>query len=76
MLLTKLADTRIHGLSIKGRGFIDRSYIQLLQASGLRVYIWTINDAERAEHYRNIGADGIITDRAEALRRTINKTEQ
>jgi glycerophosphoryl diester phosphodiesterase len=43
-ILKKLANSSIETLSIKDREFIDENYIQSLKSTGLRVYVWTIND--------------------------------
>lgn len=74
-ILAKVSDVAVDGLSIKGRAFIDGPYIRSLKATGLRVYVWTINHAERAEYYKSIGVDGVITDYARLLRRTVSALE-
>jgi glycerophosphoryl diester phosphodiesterase len=43
-ILKNLANSSIETLSIKDREFIDENYIQSLKSTGLRVYVWTIND--------------------------------
>ncbi len=68
-IIKKVAGINIHGISVKGRRFINADYIESLKSSGLRVYVWTINDPERAEYYRSIGVDGVITDRIEEMRK-------
>lgn len=54
-------------LSIKGRNFLDNDYIKALKLTGLRVFVWTINDAKRVLFYESIGIDGIITDKIPSL---------
>ena len=63
-LLSRLALHGLDGVSIKGRRFIDRRFVEVLKSGGLQVYVWTINDLTRADYYRDIGVDGIITDLA------------
>lgn len=57
----------IDRVSIKGRSFIDKRFIDTISATGREVHVWTINDPERAAHYQRLGVDGLITDRVEGL---------
>ena len=68
-IIKKIAGMNIHGISIKDRRFTNAPYIEALKSSGLIVYVFTINDFERAEYYRRIGVDGVITDRVEEMRK-------
>jgi len=61
-LLKKLEGLGIDGVSLKGRSFLDKQFIQTIKEAGYRVNVWTINDPARATFYRDIGVDGIITD--------------
>ena len=54
-------------MSIKGRLFIDKKYIDDIKSSGHEVHVWTINDPERAVYYKNLGVDGLITDRVRGI---------
>lgn len=62
-LITEINDFEVDGVSIKGRKFISKIFVEKLQKSGVDVFVWTINDTDRFEHYKNIGVQGIITDR-------------
>jgi len=57
-----LQRNKIDHISIKGRKFIDKEFVNSLKMKGVRVFVWTINDPKRAEHYVDMGVDGIITD--------------
>ena len=61
-LLDEISEHAIDGISLKGRKFIDAEYIDALKAAGLQVYVWTINDIARIQHYVALGVDGLITD--------------
>lgn len=43
--------------------FVTRNKIQKARDHGLKFFCWTVNDRKRAELLKNIGVDGIITDR-------------
>ncbi len=66
-LVNKLEGLDVDRVSIKGRSFVDKDFIDTIKASGRTVHIWTINDSERAAYYQGLGADGLITDRVEIL---------
>ena len=66
-LVSILDGQDIDRVSIKGRSFIDKGFIDIIRATGREVHVWTINDPERAAHYQKLGVDGLITDRVEGL---------
>lgn len=67
-ILSLVDGVEIDALTVKGRKFLDASYIQTLKSTGLKVFVWTINDPERAVYYESIGVDGIITDAIVGIR--------
>lgn len=62
-LLEDISGFPIDGISLKGRRFLDAAYIATLREAGLDVYVWTVNDMERIQHYVAMGVDGLITDK-------------
>ena len=72
-ILEKVNDLDIQGISVKGRRFLNSEYISLLKSTGLRIYVWTINDIERAKYYTGIGVDGVITDSLEEMRKMLSE---
>ena len=58
----------VDGVSLKGRQFLDESFVREIKDAGYRVNIWTINDPVRATYYRELGVDGLITDFVEDVR--------
>ncbi len=68
-LISKLIDKNISIVNIKGRRFIDKQYLADFKESGIKVFVWTINDFDRIDFYKDIGADGIITDKIDELKR-------
>ncbi|MFI5803874.1 glycerophosphodiester phosphodiesterase [Streptomyces sp. NPDC051561] len=47
---------------------VDRRFLTTAHALGLRVHVWTINEADRMEALVDLGVDGIMTDRIATLR--------
>jgi len=68
-ILKKISGLNLQGISIKGRGFVNAEYINALKSPRRKVYVWTINDIKRAKHYISIGADGVITDYVEEMKK-------
>ena len=46
---------------------IDAAAVKQAQGLGLRVIVWTVNDAARAQELLDMGVDGIITDRPDRI---------
>ncbi len=59
------------GLSFKYSKMIDHKFISLVKESGLKIYVWTVNDIETAEKLIDYGIDGIISDRPYWLKKQI-----
>jgi len=44
-----------------------------VRRAGYRVNVWTVNDPEEMRRFVMLGADGIITDVPDVLRRILNE---
>ncbi|MER7488084.1 glycerophosphodiester phosphodiesterase [Streptomyces sp. NPDC126497] len=47
---------------------VDRRFLRAAHAHGLRVHVWTVNEAERMHRLLDLGVDGIMTDHIDTLR--------
>jgi glycerophosphoryl diester phosphodiesterase len=47
---------------------VDRRFVLAAHRRGLQVHVWTIDDIDEMERLIELGVDGIMTDRAAALR--------
>ncbi|MFJ6570185.1 glycerophosphodiester phosphodiesterase [Streptomyces sp. NPDC091292] len=47
---------------------VDRRFVRTAHARGLKVHVWTVNDASRMHALLDLGVDGIMTDHIETLR--------
>lgn len=56
---------------IPHQSLVDRFLIQDIQRSGLRIFVWTVNDPEAMLRLASWGVDGIISDDTELLVRTL-----
>ena len=51
---------------------VDRSLVDALHDAGMRLIVWTVDDAAEMRQLVEIGVDGICTNRSEVGRRTVD----
>lgn len=61
-LIQMTIDKKLDGLDVDYRG-ISKSFVDAVKASGLKLYVWTVNDLDEAKQLKEFGVDGITTDR-------------
>lgn len=61
------------GLNLNFNWPIDKAFTGRVHDAGLKLYVWTVNDAELARHLAAAGVDGITTDRPAWLRKQLGK---
>ncbi len=70
--------THITGMELVGVGFYHRLMpkraIELAHQHGLNVYAYTINSVQRAQQLKNLGVDGIYTNRPDAMQESRKKS--
>jgi len=54
----------------------DRRYLDTAHSRGIRVHIWTIDDAPEMERLLDLGVDGIMTDRPAVLKDVLMRRGQ
>jgi glycerophosphoryl diester phosphodiesterase len=54
-------DQRLDGLDVEYHG-VNKNFVDAVKASGLKLYVWTVNDLEEARQLKELGVDGITTD--------------
>ncbi|GHH48178.1 glycerophosphoryl diester phosphodiesterase [Streptomyces candidus] len=52
---------------------VDRRFVAAAHARGLKVHVWTVNDADRMAALVDLGVDGIMTDRIATLRSVLTE---
>ena len=50
---------------------LDEDLLQALKGEDLKVFVWTVNDADEMRKFAAMGVDGIISDDTELLVRTL-----
>jgi glycerophosphoryl diester phosphodiesterase len=72
-LIAKAQDIRADGLDLSAKPTLDQAYAAAIQAAGLRLYVWTVNDPAVAWRMVRLGVDGITTDRPAWLREQLRQ---
>jgi glycerophosphoryl diester phosphodiesterase len=61
----------LDGLNLNFKWPIDADFVQKVKSAGLKLYVWTVDDAEVARKLAVAGVDGITTNRPEWLRQKL-----
>ena len=56
-----------------GIKLVTKRFVRYVQSIGLKIHVWTINDANTMQKLINLGVDGIITDKPKALKNLLAK---
>jgi glycerophosphoryl diester phosphodiesterase len=67
-LISEAKAAHLDGLDLSYHFVLDRAAIARVHQAGLKLFIWTVNDAHVAQALVALGVDGITTDRAGWLR--------
>lgn len=62
-LIRQARAANLDGLDVGRAEVIDRPYVQKVRQAGLGFYVWTVNSIKEARRLKEIGVDGIATDR-------------
>ena len=66
-LIKRTREAGLDGLDLGGKPMLNAAFVREIKDAGLGIYVWTINDMEKARDYEQIGDDGITTDRPGAM---------
>ena len=72
VLIAKAREGGLDGLDLHHGFPIDAAFVERVRAAGLKLYTWTVDDAETARREAAAGVDGITTNRPARLRRDLS----
>jgi glycerophosphoryl diester phosphodiesterase len=72
-LIASAKQIHADGLDLSAEPSLDQIYADKVRAAGLKLYVWTVNDANVARRMVEIGVLGITTDRPAWLREQLSK---
>jgi glycerophosphoryl diester phosphodiesterase len=67
-LIAKTKSANLDGLDLDRRFAFDAEFVSRVKNAGLKLCVWTVNDAKVAAKLAAFGVDGITTDRPLWLR--------
>jgi glycerophosphoryl diester phosphodiesterase len=70
-LISNTIMNNLDGLDVWAGNMIDKKFVERIKSKDLMLYVWTVNDPDKAMWLKSIGIDGITTDRAQWIK---NKT--
>lgn len=72
-LVARAKEIKADGLDVSVTETYDEAFVKAVRAAGLKLYVWTVNDADVARRVAKLGVDGITTDRPGWLREQLGK---
>lgn len=70
-LIRKAEKAGLDGLDLDADGPLSKAFADQLRAKGMDLYVWTVNDPQRARELIAMGVTGITTDRPGYLRQQL-----
>ena len=70
-LIPQTKAAKLEGLDLGNSPALTPEYVREIQQSGLELYVWTVNDVEKARGYAKLGILGITTDRPGLLKQAL-----
>jgi glycerophosphoryl diester phosphodiesterase len=67
-LIARAQAAKFHGLNLNFEWPIDEQFVREVKGAGLKMLVWTVNDAAVAKRLVSVGVDAITTDRPAWLR--------
>ncbi|WP_439621795.1 glycerophosphodiester phosphodiesterase [Gemmata sp.] len=72
-LVARAKEIKADGLDLSVTDALDEAFVRAVRDAGLRLYVWTVNDADVARRMVKLGVEGITTDRPGWLREQLAK---
>ncbi len=70
-IIRQLQHYGLDGANIWAGKILDKDYVHSLQAASLKVYTWTVDDAGKARALKDMGVDGITTNRPKYMQQAL-----
>ncbi len=73
-VIRRAVESGFEGLDVNDVDYLNREAVEAVHEAGLQLYVWTVNDSQRARELATWGVDGITTDRPGWLREELTKS--
>ena len=71
MVIERARAAALDGLDLGANGPLSRDFVQRAKQAGLSVYVWTVDSAAKARKLREVGVNGITTNRPGWMRQQL-----
>ena len=71
LLIEKARAAGLEGLDVNYKGPLTKAAVDPIRAAGMKLYVYTLDDAEAARRMDEIGVAGVTTNRPQFLRRAL-----
>lgn len=61
-LINVVKSSSLDGLNLFNNRSINKKLIERLKSSKLKIFVWTVNNPQKALHLINLGIDGLMSD--------------
>lgn len=61
-IIAKTKQANLDGVDFTGSRIIDKTFVDLIKAAGLKLYVWGVDNPSEAKRLIDAGIDGITTD--------------
>lgn len=72
-VLKTLKEIKADGLSSNSHQELTKEHIETLETAGFQHHVWTVNDAETAQRFLDLGTQTVTTDTPGELRKALSK---
>ena len=74
-LIARAKAGKFDGLNLNFNWPITKEFVSEVKGAGLKMYVWTVNDAEVARRLKEAGVDGITTDKPQWMREQLKENK-
>ncbi len=77
-IISRTLEKKLNGLDIKWHKLINKDLVDRIKSTGLKLFIWTVNDYKEADRLIQLGVDGVTTDRPQWIKEklSVKKTDK
>lgn len=61
-LINVVKSSSLDGLNLHNNKSINKKLIKKLKSNKLKIFVWTVNNPQKALHLINLGIDGLMSD--------------
>jgi glycerophosphoryl diester phosphodiesterase len=67
-IISKIKQNNIDGLNLSYSRFLSKNIVENVKSNKIKLFIWTVNDTQKALRLMSFGVDGIVSDKASWLK--------